>query len=103
MSLQRRRKTCERLIVFVPPRWSQTMLLMGLMVARKEGPLPMKNPCFIRKNIFSILQKTTTSLKTLSKNKRPITIVLWHLDTNYIIFRNVENLKNYFFSKKNKS
>jgi hypothetical protein len=79
------------------------MLLMGLMVARKEGPLPMKNPCFIRKNIFSILQKTTTSLKTLSKNKRPITIVLWHLDTNYIIFRNVENLKNYFFSKKNKS
>jgi hypothetical protein len=43
------------------------MLLMGLMVARKEGPLPMKNPCFIRKNLFSILQKTT-SLKTLSKD-----------------------------------
>jgi len=41
MSLQRRRrrKTCERLSL-CPPRWSPTMLLIGLMVARKEGHYP---------------------------------------------------------------
>jgi len=67
---------------------------------KKGGSLPLKNPCFIRKNLFfSILQKQLPL--TLSKKQWPITIVPWHLDTNYIIFRNVE-FEKLLFSKKKK-
>jgi hypothetical protein len=93
MSLQRRRKTCERLIVFVPPRWSPNYAFDGFNGCKKGGSITHEESLLHKKKYFF----------NFAKNKRPITIVLWHLDTNYIIFRNVENLKNYFFSKKNKS
>jgi hypothetical protein len=55
-----------------------------------------------KKKIFFQFCKKQLPLTLSKKKQRPITIVPWHLDKNYIIFRNVENLKIWLFSKKKK-